>query len=81
MAKKTKSKKISPFNIELERETDGRWIAEISKIPGAMAYGKTKQEAVRKASAIALRELADRLEQGNTSVALSRLLGHAVAYR
>ena len=81
MAVKTKSKKTSPFNVELERETDGRWIAEISKIPGAMAYGRTKQEAMRKASAIALRTLADRLEQGNAPAMLSRLLGHAMAHR
>ncbi len=81
MTKKAKTKKISLLNIELEKEADGRWIAEISKIPGAMAYGKTRQEAVRKASAIALRTLADRVEQGNAPAVISRLLEHAVAYR
>ncbi len=40
--------------VELDREKDGRWIAEISDIPGAMAYGVTKAEALRRAYAIAI---------------------------
>jgi len=36
------------MKIEFEKETDGRWIAEIPRLPGVMAYGKTKQEAQRK---------------------------------
>jgi predicted RNase H-like HicB family nuclease len=40
--------------IEFERETDGRWIAEVPSVPGAMAYGKTKQEAEFNALAIAI---------------------------
>ena len=51
------------FNIETERETDGRWIAEISEIPGAMAYGKTKNQAKAKAYALALRAIADDVEK------------------
>jgi predicted RNase H-like HicB family nuclease len=43
------------FGIELEREDDGRWIAEISSLPGVLAYGKSKQEAVAKVKALALR--------------------------
>ncbi len=62
--KKSGIEKPSAFGIELDREKDGRWIAEISKVPGAMAYGATKQEATRKAFAIALRTLADGIEQG-----------------
>ncbi|HUX11177.1 MAG TPA: type II toxin-antitoxin system HicB family antitoxin [Terriglobia bacterium] len=50
------------FKIETDRETDGRWIAEIPNLPGVMAYGKTKSEAVAKVQALALRVLADRLE-------------------
>ncbi|HXH48809.1 MAG TPA: type II toxin-antitoxin system HicB family antitoxin [Terriglobia bacterium] len=50
------------FKIETDRETDGRWIAEVPNLPGVMAYGKTKSEAVAKAQALALRVLADRLE-------------------
>ena len=51
------------FQIELEREDDGRWIAEIPALPGVLVYGKTKQEAVAKAKALALRVLADEVEK------------------
>ena len=47
------TKKIEyPFVIEFERETDNRWIAEVTKLPGVMAYGKTKIKARQKVSAI-----------------------------
>jgi predicted RNase H-like HicB family nuclease len=49
-------KKMS-YRFEIEREADGRWIAEIPNLPGVMAYGKTKQEAVRSVRALALRVL------------------------
>jgi predicted RNase H-like HicB family nuclease len=52
------------MNIELEREDDGRWIAEIPALPGVLAYGATQAEAVRAARALALRILADRIEHG-----------------
>lgn len=52
------------FSVEVERETDGRWIAEILEIPGAMAYGPTAEEARARAQALALRVVADRLERG-----------------
>jgi predicted RNase H-like HicB family nuclease len=42
------------FQFEIERETDGRWIAEIPEVPGAMAYGTTVEEAKAKAHALAL---------------------------
>jgi predicted RNase H-like HicB family nuclease len=50
--------------IELEQEADGRWIAEAPDLPGVMAYGATQAEAVRKAKALALRVMADRLDNG-----------------
>ena len=50
------------LKIEVEREADGRWIAEVMELPGCMAYGKTEADAVGKAKALALRVLADRLE-------------------
>ncbi|MGA2235997.1 MAG: type II toxin-antitoxin system HicB family antitoxin [Terriglobales bacterium] len=53
------------FSVELEQETDGRWIAEIPEIPGALAYGKTKEEAINKAYAIALRAVADDVENSD----------------
>jgi len=50
------------FTIETELETDGRWIAEISDLPGALAYGSTEEEAMTRVEALALRVLAERLE-------------------
>ncbi len=50
------------FTIELERENDGRWIAEINELPGALVYGATRDEATAKVKALALRVVADRLE-------------------
>lgn len=50
------------FVIETELETDGRWIAEIPQVPGALAYGSTPEEATNKAYAIALRSVADDVE-------------------
>jgi len=52
------------MKIEIEREEDGRWIAEIADLPGVMAYGDSRNEAISKAEALALRVLADRLEHG-----------------
>ncbi len=54
------------MNIEIEREEDGRWIAEIPDIPGLMTYGESYEEAISKVKALALRVLADRLEHGET---------------
>lgn len=47
------------FTVETERETDGRWIAEISQIPGALAYGVTRDEAIARVEALGLQVLAD----------------------
>ena len=55
---------MTQFSIELECEDDGRWIAEIAALPGALAYGSSRDEATRKVEAIALRILADRVERG-----------------
>ena len=52
------------MNIEIEREEDGRWIAEVPDLPGVLAYGQTRAEVVAKVEALALRVLADRLEHG-----------------
>jgi len=50
--------------VETEREDDGRWIAEIPDLGGVMTYGETREDAVSKAIALALRVMADRLEHG-----------------
>ena len=55
------------FRIELEQETDGRWIAEISELRGVLVYGQTREEAMAKVQALALRVLADRLEHGESA--------------
>ena len=82
MAKKIQSKtSLSSFSVEFDREEDGRWIAEIPKLPGVIAYGITKPEALRRVYAIALRTLADTIEQGNTPAPVSRLFGYGVASR
>jgi predicted RNase H-like HicB family nuclease len=52
------------MKIEIDREDDGRWIAEVPELPGVMAYGNSRNEAISKAEALALRVLADRLEHG-----------------
>jgi predicted RNase H-like HicB family nuclease len=51
------------FNFQIERETDGRWIAEIPEVPGAMAYGSSEEEAKAKAYALALYAIADDVEK------------------
>lgn len=50
------------FTIELEREDDGRWIAEVPALPGVLCYGKDRDEAVAGVQALALRVIAERLE-------------------
>ena len=50
--------------IQLEREDDGRWVAEVPALPGVMAYGDSRDEALRAVQTLALRVIADRLEQG-----------------
>lgn len=52
------------LSIETERENDGRWIAEVMELPGVLAYGEDREEAVQSAQALALRVIADRLEHG-----------------
>jgi predicted RNase H-like HicB family nuclease len=52
------------YSVDVEQETDGRWIAEIADLPGVMVYGATADEARAKVQALALRVVADRLEHG-----------------
>ncbi|MGO9480898.1 MAG: type II toxin-antitoxin system HicB family antitoxin [Candidatus Kryptoniota bacterium] len=55
------------FRVEFEQEEDGRWIAEVVDIPGVLAYGKSQEEAMLKAQALALRVLAERIDIGEVS--------------
>ncbi len=54
------------LHIELEQEDDGRWIAEIDELDGVLVYGDTKEDAIRNVKTLALRVIADRLENGES---------------
>jgi len=54
------------LSIEYESEEDGRWLAEVPQLPGVLTYGITAEDAMAKAEALALRVLAERLEQGES---------------
>ena len=62
------------FKIEIEQEADGRWIAEIVDLPGVMVYGDSPKHAVAKAKALALRVLADRVENDEQSDKLNSII-------
>jgi len=64
--------------VETEQEMDGRWIAEIPQIPGALAYGADRQEAIFRVEALALRVLADRIEHGEMPPELEEVFSVAV---
>jgi predicted RNase H-like HicB family nuclease len=53
-----------PLIIEVEQEEDGRWLAQVVELPGVLAYGQTRQEAIDRVKALSLRVLADRLDHG-----------------
>ena len=61
------------MNVETEREQDGRWIAEVPAIPGALTYGETREGAVAKVEALVLRILADRLEHGEPAAEIGEV--------
>jgi len=67
------------FTVEIEQETDGRWIAEIPQIPGAMAYGNSSDEAVARVQALGLRVLAERIEKGERSPEIEQVFSVATA--
>lgn len=56
------------FTIEVEQEEDGRWLAEVIGLPGALVYGQTRDEAVARVQALALRVVAEQLEHGETAL-------------
>ena len=63
------------FNLECERETDGRWLAEVAELPGVLAYGASANEAMARAEVLALRVLAEQPEHGEVRpVAINILL-------
>ncbi len=52
------------LHVEFDREEDGRWIAEVPQLQGALAYGRTREEAIARVQALALRVIAERIENG-----------------
>jgi predicted RNase H-like HicB family nuclease len=67
------------FTIEFEQEEDGRWIAEVLDLAGVLAYGQTREEAIAKVKALALRVLADRLDHGEADPELPSVSFRAAA--
>ena len=61
------------MKIEIEREEDGRWIAEVPELPGVIVYGQNRDEAIAKVKTLALRVIADRLEHGENIPELQNL--------
>ena len=53
-----------PLHIEIEQEADGRWLAEVPVLPGVMAYGVTREEAIERVQVLSLRVVADRIDHG-----------------
>jgi predicted RNase H-like HicB family nuclease len=62
------------FILECEQEVDGRWIAEVPELPGVIAYGSSSADAMLKAKILALRVIADRLENGESEPVSIRFL-------
>ena len=65
------------FEIELDREADGRWIAEVPELPGVLTYGRSREEAVARVQALALRVLAERFEHNEAPPELLAVTFHA----
>jgi predicted RNase H-like HicB family nuclease len=55
------------LTVDIDREDDGRWIADVPTLAGVLAYGTTRTEAIAKATALALRVIAERIEHGELS--------------
>jgi predicted RNase H-like HicB family nuclease len=67
----------SLVKVEVEHEADGRWIAEVPALSGVLVYGATRSEAIAKVQALALRVLAERIENGEPTPELSGVFAAA----
>lgn len=65
------------FVVETEQEQDGRWLADVGDLPGCLAYGATRDEAVRHAEALALRVIAERIDANEAAPDVSALFAVA----
>lgn len=61
------------LSLVVEREADGRWIAEVPELPGVLVYGASKAEAMAKAEVLALRVLAERIEHSESGAQAVRI--------
>jgi len=61
------------YTIECEQEVDGRWLAEVIELPGVLTYGANKNEAIVKVETLALRVIAEPLEQGEANPTSNQL--------
>ena len=57
------------LTIRLDREQDGRWIAEVPELPGVLALAHTRDTALRQAKAFALETIADLAALGDSDIA------------
>lgn len=71
--------KIEAMNlsVETEQEEDGRWLAEVPELPGVLAYGTNREQAIAQAEALALRVIAERLEHGEAVPDMAQLFSVA----
>jgi predicted RNase H-like HicB family nuclease len=53
------------LTIRLLRETDGRWTGDIPELPGVTVYGSAPEDATLKVKALALRVIAEEIEDGD----------------
>ena len=65
------------LTVEIEREDDGRCIAEVPQLPGVLAYGQSREEAIARAQALALRVIAERLEHGEAALGIETVFSVA----
>ena len=61
------------FTIDSEQEPDVRWLAEVIELPGVVAYGAVRTDAIQQAKALALRVIAERLEHGEPVLDMSNV--------
>lgn len=61
------------LTIDLEREEDGRWIAEALELPGVMRYGQSRDEAIANAERLAIEVIADRVAHGELAPSAFRV--------
>lgn len=65
------------LTLETEQKTDGRWLAEVPELPGVLTYGATREKAIAQAEVLALRVIAERLENGEEVPDMTRLFSIA----